>query len=221
MTWFLRSVLVLSLLFLPLTSNAREGRASPVIPISDPVYDDLDLLAAHNLIKTLMIGQRPFTHSEIGRLSAEAKTSFEAKPDLTDEEAYPKYPSASREFQTRAFIRKILDRLTNSFPAEEIGRYVFHPLEKVILETTFLDSPPRPYFPTNNIDATYNPLVQNREGRHFLDGTQYAWETNHWALLGNHFSAAFRPRLQFQITNDQGQTTDFWMSFKGPCSPAR
>ena len=68
MTWFLRSVLVLSLLFLPLTSNAREGRASPVIPISDPVYDDLDLLAAHNLIKTLMIGQRPFTHSEIGRL---------------------------------------------------------------------------------------------------------------------------------------------------------
>ncbi|MBI4412695.1 MAG: hypothetical protein HY541_09475, partial [Deltaproteobacteria bacterium] len=34
---------------------------------------------------------------------------------------------------------------------------------------------------------------------------QYSWETNHWALLGDHFSAALRPRLQLQITNDQGR----------------
>lgn len=205
MTGRLCSILVLSLLLFPPTSHGREGRASPVIPVSDPVYDDLDLLAAHGLVKTLMMGQRPFTRSEIGRLASEAQTAFEARPDLTSATAYPEYRSASREFQARPFIRKILERLTARFPAEVAGRYVFHPLEKATLEITYLDSPPRPYFPANEIDALYNPLVQNREGRHFIDGGQYSWETNHWALLGNHFSATFHPRLQLQIANDRGK----------------
>lgn len=187
-TIFQHTLFSFLLLIFLLPQTYANNRATPLIPITDRLYDDLDILISHGLINDVVVGQRPYTQSEVMRLLKEANENFSGK-QLND---------------SNLFIRSILEKLSNRF-SENKEKIIIHPLESVSVNTLFLDSPSRPYFQSSHLNGIYNPLAQQNGGRHFIDGSQYAWETSHSALLGNYFSAAFTPRLQAQILNDQNQ----------------
>mgnify|MGYP003296104119 CR=1 FL=1 len=66
----------LAVLLLLASWAARVGAYSSVtVPIEEPVYRRIDKLVAFGLIKTQMIGQKPYVRAEIARRLAHARTA--------------------------------------------------------------------------------------------------------------------------------------------------
>ena len=65
-------ILVGAALILAIAARSGTAQATVTVPPSDPVYRVLDDLAAAGRIKTMIVGQRPYTRREIARLLAEA-----------------------------------------------------------------------------------------------------------------------------------------------------
>lgn len=192
------------------------NHASPSVAIEDPIYDDLDILVAHRLIPGLVLGQKPYTRAEVVRLLHLADENFKTlatstKPDNTTQPYFkPK---------TQAYLENLLAHTQSRFPdTTKLTKNFFaaNPLEKVTLNTAFLNSSPRSYFGSGTT-ALYNPLVQNQQGRHYTDGFQTALETHHSASLTNYFSLFLHPRLQLQFPNESGseENSVFLQEFYG------
>lgn len=183
--------MAMALLYL---SNAMAWPKSlPHVPIESSYYEDLDHLAAHGLIKTMLHGQRPYSITEFQRLVREALSRYEEYEKKTDE------------------IQKMLAGLRAEFiPIDGPNRSSeIHLLDHANFTFTALDSPSRSYFNNGAIDAQYNPLAQNQAGRHRVDGTQLAFETNHWGRLGDHFAFYLHPRFQAQTNNGTNENRPF------------
>ena len=151
---------VLAALMLPV---ALAAQATVTVPVQDPVYRDLDRLFGSGLIKTMIVGQRPYSRREIARVVMDAS---QTPPRRTMSEGN----------------RRILERLARQF-APEIAALRDHkaPLKRLVvddarLEAVGTNSPRRP-IPNDNtgsIDADVNPLLNDRAGRTYRVGTNLA-----------------------------------------------
>lgn len=201
-------VLFLSFLFLP--SAVLKAESSTDVSLSDPTYHFLDQLASHGLIETSIFGQRPYSRKEAARLILEAQQNWEKKkgdpPKLSDKEERRYGRKTKRIEEILEWMEK---KYRNEMEALRGGKQKgtkrnleIHPLSSAQVLLTILDSDPRK-FPLDNgvgiIDASSNPLVQNRGGRDYADGAQYAIETEHWADLTRYASFYLKPRFQFQF----------------------
>src|SRR3954471_20524508 len=63
------SAVLFAALVLPI---ALAAQATVTVPVQDPVYRDLDRLFGSGLIKTMMVGQRPYSRREIARIAIDA-----------------------------------------------------------------------------------------------------------------------------------------------------
>jgi hypothetical protein len=142
-----------------------------------PVYHDLDLLAAAGLIRSMVVGQRPYTYREVGRLLSEAEASSDASS------------------VAGAWSARILDRWRSLRTSGRMERRAMFP--SVDVEWTGLDSPPRavPHDATGNVDAIINPLAGYRQGRDYADGQTMAVEVRHAAQLGGRVAFEIAPRV--------------------------
>jgi hypothetical protein len=179
------------------------NHASPSVAIEDPIYDDLDVLVAHRLIPALVSGQKPYTRAEVARLIRLANKGFQtlAASNKASDTTKPYFSPG-----TQSYLENLLAHLQSRFPNTTKpmkNPFAANPLEKITLNTTFLNSSPRFYF-GSAATALYNPLVQNQQGRHYTDGFQTALETTHSASLTNYLSLFFHPRLQLQFPNESG-----------------
>lgn len=184
---------------LGLVSGVGETRgfnhASPSIPITDPVYDDLDVLAAHGLIQDLIQGQKPFSRSEIARLLLAARGRLDRFEDISSREFLEELlTQLERHFETAIKNQKD-PSATPKFRVEALSQAVF-------LATT-TDSPPRPYFDNTAIRAADSGVNRYSGGRHTTDGVQFVLETTHDAQITRYFSLFFNPRLQLEPLNNQ------------------
>lgn len=198
--------LILSFSFLFVFPLAGSPYSSINIPVSDRVYDQLDKLIGHGLIKNVIMGQRPWSRMEMGRMVKEARDNLKQICKEEDRDIN------CLEKGNLGFA--ILKNLEGEF-AEEIGfldnkKYSkpvsFHPLSNLQVSYTFLDSPSRIIPFDNNvgkIQAVLNPLVQNKEGRHYVDGSNFALESQHWFRLTKFFSFNAIPRFE-GLFPDQG-----------------
>src|ERR1700755_2826488 len=59
---------------------ALGAQATVTVPVQDPVYRDLDRLFGSGLIKTMMVGQRPYSRREIARIVIEASQTPSRRP---------------------------------------------------------------------------------------------------------------------------------------------
>ncbi len=201
-----RFKIFLVLFFLLLTPSLRAYELSSVnVPIDDPVYRDIDKLAAFGLADDVIYGQRPWSRDEIARLIEKAVRQRE-------EWGQPLTPD-NREIETFTSADELLERLKSQFHEELIDRdaiegdrksFRFHPLHYLDAQYTLLESDPRPVPPQNGlaaIDAVVNPLVANDEGRHYPKGHQFSIETEHYLRASPYFSFYARPRFEADITN--------------------
>ncbi len=190
-------LLVCLSVLLPQLSWAQASRS---VPVDDPVYHFIDKLIAHGLVKDAIIGQRPWSRMEVARLLIEAEThlsSFCRTPDFDE----------VRCQTLQDYLERLMRPYQNVFKDEisylKKGSYSKNTqvswLDQVSLGFTYLDSPPRRVLSNSSrsrIDALTNPLVENREGEHTVDGTQYAWETNHWVRFTPYFVFDINPRFE-------------------------
>ncbi len=173
------------------------------LPIDDPAYQYIDLLESHRLIDTRVHGHAPYSRGEIARIVLEARKNWDIK-------------SSDESGKKAKWIEEILSSLEKEFELDirdynrgqgfKQGRRLdVSVIDSAAAQFTVLDSASR-IFPANNgtgtIDAKVTPFVQNRGGRHYQDGKQFAVETQHWANLSPYFSLFAQPRLQFQYSGN-------------------
>ncbi len=190
-------LIALSLTYLIGLSPPLLARSSINIPVSDPIYRDLDRLMGAGLIKSYLYGQRPYTQEEIVRMLHEAQEQLEKE----------KNSSITLDASIDFFLDLedvINHRLQQYDSSDQKKDFVIAPLESLTFETTLLDSPIRQVPPSNgvgSINAFINPLVNYQNGRHYVDGSVVALETRHWAQLTPYFSLFAHPRFATLIPN--------------------
>src|SRR5918996_3863358 len=100
---------------------ARAGAYSSVtVPIEEPVYRRIDKLVAFGLIKTQMIGQRPYVRAEIARLIAEAMENYPAFAARFREDSGQSFEESAKRLKDKVFVDKILKRLKSDYRDELI-----------------------------------------------------------------------------------------------------
>jgi capsule assembly protein Wzi len=194
-------LLIIAISFL-LVPRSVFSYSSVTVPIEDPVYRQIDKLAAFGLITSMIEGQRPYVRSEIGRLIAEALQN------------YPKFEEGFRGnsgSDAKLYVDRILEGLKAEYHEELVQREVLpgeppriqgQLLDQLRFDLLYLDEDPS-LVPIENglggIRAFLLPLVEERGGRHYAKGTNLAFETTHWVRLGKYFSLQAQPRYQMQV----------------------
>ena len=153
------------------------------VPMGDPVYPDLDRVIAAGLVENGFASQRPYTRREIARMLVSAQRSL---PERTVTPA----------------TRRILERLSARFdPDIRALRGEDVPMTRAAVlrwrgDVLGLASPSRriPDDFTGQVDATVNPLLNDRSGRYFGEGGNVAGEVEYERAVRPWLSVRVRPR---------------------------
>ena len=171
-----RSMLTL-LLVLALPGVCR-AQATPYVPMLDPAYADLDALIASGLVRSLMVGERPYSEASFRRFVQEAaRRRAERAPSEREAEA--------------------LGRLEARFSGTPPKGIVFQ--RTPVTGTISISSSPTRAMRVNGapagsqIDADLNPLLQRNQGRVLVDGLTTAVEAGVTATHG-HFAGELTAR---------------------------
>lgn len=185
------SLLVIACLVLSSTVIAR---STINVPMTDPVYRDLDRILGAGLVKDYIYGQRPYSREEIIRLLTEAQKTVQIKKN----ESISFDSSIDFFLNLEEVINKRLKEYRSLDEKKKNKSFYFVPLSNASLDLALLDSPARSIPPNNGvgaINAVINPLVQYQGGHHYVEGGTLGLETQHWAQLSSYFSAFAHPRF--------------------------
>lgn len=167
--------------------SAAAGQATAPVPLHHRAYDDLEILHDEGLLRTPILGQRPYSRRAIAVAVAEARTSS-LECACATERAARSIDRLAAEFATGLAGA---DGRTPRASAFE-GR-----VDRMALEYAALDSPERavPDAGLGKIDARINPLASNRSGRALVNGHSMAVEADYRLQAGRFVALAARPRL--------------------------
>lgn len=195
---YLWSVLALAMTFTMVSGSLAFARSTTNVPLSDPTYRFIDKLVGDGLVKDSIIGQRPFSRSEIARLIIQARRKFEERGSSHDR-----------------FIEQTLVKLEKRFGEDiatlygESGAQPFfqlHSLEELDVDFTWTNSESRD-IPANNmgtIDARMYPFFDSHEGRHAVPGSNFSLEGESRGNISRFFSFDIHPRFQI-LNGSQGE----------------
>src|SRR3954468_566905 len=103
---------LIAALMLPAALGAQ---ATVTVPVQDPAYRDLDRLFGSGLIKTMIVGQKPYSRREIARIVLDASQN----------------PPRRRMSEGN---RRILERLAREFAPEiDVLREAKTPMKRVVV----------------------------------------------------------------------------------------
>jgi hypothetical protein len=156
------------------------------VPLDHWSYDDIDTLIGFGLIRTALLGTRPFSRDEMARLIAEAIPRREGLP-----------------YRQRTVANRLLKRLLREFQ-DEVNVWIngkdaapqtfIKPLNDVSMQFVYLDGKPTRMFRESQIDATEGtPLLRNNEGVTYRDGENVMLTASSYAKLWEHFSFYVQP----------------------------
>ena len=159
------------------TSGAG-AQATPTVAPNDPIYGFIDRLVAARLVDTIILGQRPISRREIGRLLAEARSR-----------------------NPTGWLRERIDEWRGLYPDSMRKAPLTSTTE---FETTVSESPARGIAPDGNgsIDVALNPLLGNRLGRDAVNGVSAGVFGEGGGSLGRHFALA--GRYGFVVSGERG-----------------
>lgn len=190
---YLMALAVLGAWGLGLPSGVR-AQATPLVPIGDAAYRDVELFADRGLVdREFLTARRPLSRLTFAKLLREARSRAQA-----------------RDGAVPVRVEEALGRLAARF-AEELALLeapegegdvaeARRPLRWAAVEATYADSPSRPIHTqfdgdADYIDADLNPLLQDNQGRWLADGATAAVELLLDGRLGPHVAAHVSPRV--------------------------
>lgn len=213
---FYRRLLLLFCLFLFLCTSFSLSASSPTIPITDPVYHQIDQLIGANLIPNPLMGQRPWTRKEVARMLLIAQKHY---PEFAKKEGVDK------TFSIYAYtIDRTLKHLQKQFKREikawqknsNQRKYYLSPFQSLEMNYTYLDSPHRTIPTSNNlgfIDAEVNPLIQNKNGRHFVSGHNLHWRLSQEAGFFNQITFVNQMGANLLLSKESSKSDDIEWNF--------
>jgi hypothetical protein len=137
------------------------AQATPTVRPDDPVYGFIDHLIAMHYVDSVIVGQRPMSAREIGRILAAATVPMTVVMDAPTSASDPDMSWTARSFW----------RYRRLYPAPNFARRK-PALRRVRIDVTTARSPSRTIPPDGNgaIDVDVNPLLTNQLGVQPFDG---------------------------------------------------
>ena len=199
----------LLLLVLALAGRSAIAQGTTLLPPTDLAYRDVDRLAELGVLDSLIVGQRPYSRRELGRIVRVARIKLD-RADLTgrgDLGVRGGSLSDDGAFQANA----ILQRLTNRFGEEVDERGFDGPMlalfDGAALTFTSTDAIPRRFISGSApLEATLNPLDARRLGRAPIRGQNTALELSQRLEATGWLSFHARERLEYRSATDTGFT---------------
>ena len=157
-----------------LVPGALNAQATQTVSPDDPVYGFIDRLLAARLVDTIVVGQRPMSRREIGRIIKAARTRAGDSSWLSD-----KIRAYSVLFPDSASKQPV----TSELQADVSG----------------MDSPSRGIRPdgTGTIDVDLNPLPANQLGRPIANGTTLSYRAAIGTGITSWLSTAITERMSW------------------------
>lgn len=190
------------------------GQASVNVSVTETVYRDIHKLVAFNLVDAIIVGQRPYSRSEIARIAAEAERNLPRLSRRLQDPTISQVTRADVRARMQA-IARILDRLRRDYH-EELARLgvladdaqsrAVDVVDRIELSFFSVNSPARSIPDAGvagyGIDAIVNPLVQNRQGREIVNGNTISLESEHRLRASQYLVFFGRPRLQLGLARN-------------------
>lgn len=180
-------VLVLSL---PFTVRSQ---STVTVAVDDPIYRDVDRLIDAGLAPHAIVGQRPYSRESIALLVREARASLAAMPAGGD----VVLRSGALARLLARFAHEVA-RLDGRASETDVTRW--RPLDALRVDALATDAPFRPVPPNGlgTVEADYNGLIDYRQGRTYVAGSNVALESGHWIQFPGGISLQATPRLWLQ-----------------------
>ena len=197
-------------LLLLLSGRGALAQGTSLVPPTDLAYRDVDRLSELGVLDSLIIGQRPYSRRELGRIVRVARIQLD-RADYSSRGALAVHGSRlSDDIATQA--NAILQRLATRFNDESEERAfdgpVFALFDGAALTFTSTDAIRR-RFPTStaaSLEASLDPLDGRRLGRAPIRGHNTALELSQRLEATGWLSFHARERLEYRAATDPGFT---------------
>lgn len=163
--------------------------STPSFPLHDDVYRQVENLVSHHYLSPTILGQKPWTRSEVAHLVGQSGRSSPAKKKND-------YADLLFKKLTLRLHQELVDlRYIEGDSTPVRGRLI----DEWEVRGSYLKSPPafiRQNVTIGSITARVNPLRSYESGRQPTDGWQWATETTHQLSFPKHVSFFARPRFE-------------------------
>ncbi|MBA3889048.1 MAG: hypothetical protein H0X64_00805 [Gemmatimonadaceae bacterium] len=181
-------------------SQQGGAQVTPQVPLDARTYDRVDALIAEGIVRTAIVGQRPYSRREIARIAAEASSRL----DDTSVVGRSDRPRIARIIESISVGPGDLQLAPVGGAISGVtARGVTARIDGLALTVTELDSPARPVGDVGlgTIDAVINPLAELRSGRRLSLRSTVASEAAASGELGSH--VAFAAHIVAGPTGDE------------------
>lgn len=164
----------------PCGRASLHAQVTASVPLESRVYRQIERLRGFGLVDDDVAGQGPFSRLHVQLLA------HQARANLARLDAMPERRAAAEHL-----IAAMRDE--HGAPGDARGARI----DGADLSATLLDSPARAIVGAGmtQIDATVNPIADNRGGRRFADGATLAMEVAASGEAGKHVAFAIHPML--------------------------
>ena len=204
----LRFLLVLSLAML--LGRTASAQGTSFVPPTDLAYRDIDRLSELGVLDSIIIGQRPYSRREMGRIVTVARERLDRAEFVGRGDVAARGGQFSDDLLIQASA--ILQRLATRFGDETEERAFDGPvlalLDGAALAFTSTDAIPRRFVSAygRQLEATLNPLDARRLGRPPIRGQNTALELSQRLEATSWLAFHARERLEYRAARDTGFT---------------
>ena len=180
-----------------LLAPALRAQGTSLVPASDLAYADIDRLAELGVLDSVIIGQRPYSRREIGRIARVARERLDgrrgARASFTDD--VTAYASD---------LLRRLDRFTDAADDDRFTDPVIRLLDGASLTASSTDADRRgfPAIHTKPTEATIDPLAARRLGTPAVRGQVVALELSHRVEPTGWLAIQARERVETRRPDD-------------------
>lgn len=173
------------------------AQGTALVPVSDLVYADIDRLSELGILDSVIIGQRPYSRREIGRIARVARDRLDGR-----EGARNTFNDKVTAYASELLRR--LDRFTDAVDDVSFSQPVIRLVDgaSVIASSTDADRRGFPAPATSPIEATIDPLAERRLGTPAVRGQVVALELSQRLEPAGWLAIQARERVETRRPDD-------------------
>jgi hypothetical protein len=201
-----RRVLAAALAFVPLAAPARvRAQGTATLPPFDLAYRDLDRLSELGFLDSVVIGQRPYSRREIGRILRVARERSTQLGERSSSQRLTDLELAIGD----GILRRLETRFSREVNPGEADVPVLQPIDDVLLTVAYTDAERRGWLASRSrpLEATIGSLLPRRLGTPLVPGTTGTLELAQRLEPTSWLAFTARERLEYAWAKDTAMRT--------------
>ena len=200
LTHSLRRALLRGLSAVAIAAASAHAQGTAVVPPSDEAYEDFDRLSELGFLDSVIIGQRPYSRREIGRILRAARE----RSDQLGERSQSHLITDLELSIGDGILRRLESRFSREIDELPSTEALLKPVEDARFVMYYTDVERRPFVGTygSSLEARTGSLVPRRLGSMPLPGTTTGVELAHRLEAATWLAFTLRERVEFASPKD-------------------